>query len=40
MTYPEMNCIQAENDDKIRIAVGLENAADLIEDLRQALEAI
>ncbi|RHR05186.1 PLP-dependent transferase [Pseudoflavonifractor sp. AF19-9AC] len=32
--------IQVENDDMIRIAVGLENAADLIEDLRQALEAI
>lgn len=32
--------IQVENDDMIRIAVGLENAKDLVEDLKQALENI
>ena len=32
--------IQVENDDMLRIAVGLESARDLVEDLGQALEAI
>ena len=32
--------IQVENDDMLRLAVGLESADDLIEDLRRALEAV